>query len=128
MGFASGFLGRGGLRRLVLCPNEELLFVGWPGALVAMQDWGCQVVAVWMASFGNNMAPARRLIFGWPRPVSPGARSSIPSGIGFIGLKRQVFDISESPITPCVLVPSGRRRGHPVRTPAVGARAADRGE
>ena len=62
VGFASGFLGRGCLRCLVLCPNEELLFVGRPGGLVAMQVWGCQVAAVRVASFGNNMASARRLI------------------------------------------------------------------
>ena len=57
VGFASGFLGRGCLICLVLYPSEELLFVGWPGALVAMQVWGCQVAAVRVASLGNDMAP-----------------------------------------------------------------------
>ena len=119
VGFASGFLDRGCLKCLGLS-KWGVVVRRAARCFVVVQVWGRQVVAIRMASFGNNMAPARRLVFGWPRPVSPGARSSIPSGIGFIGLKRQVFDISESPITPCVLVPSSRRRGHPVRTPAVG--------
>ena len=119
-------------RSLVACQFRcRFCLSGGPGNWIGMQVHGLDLEAVLIK---GGCGPAK--LASSPGPVLLGPSLCPPLGIlatargSQSGLPHRPValsvDISESPVTMLFLVPCGRRRGHPVRTPARPG-TADRG-